>query len=564
MKTTDGGLHWERISPDLTGGKPRQAPATASVVSSGAAAAARNSIDEITKRDGPTPQNAIERGYGTLATVAPSYLDKDVIWAGSDTGVISLTRDGGKSWANVTPPAMRPWSRVALIDPSRFDPAAAYAAVERHRVDDQAPYIYRTLDYGKTWEPIMTGLAAPAFVNAVREDPKLKGLLYAGTEFGVYVSFDNGDHWQSLQLNLPITSVRDLVVHGDDLVVATHGRSFWILDDITPLRQAAERGKAGAPFLYKPQTAVRVDSDAFPGTPLPPEEPTAENPPDGAILDYYLPSVAHTLELRIYNSDHKLVRHVSSKTESEANHKSLPIAERWFPVPQRLETSAGMHRFIWNLAWGTSGVADSDEPDDGNGDVPRGPRVPPGNYLVQLRADGKQLPDETLTVIKDPRSPASPTGLQKQFETSYAIFADSLQSRRALAEIGSVQEQLSKLKPGGAARKADLDASVKEVTSSIAAILSGASTKPAMMGLEEANTALTAALHVSESSDRATPSQALAIYAQAHKDSAARVQEWTTLKRGALERLNRQLKEQGEAPIAVAEIEREVYYLMTR
>jgi photosystem II stability/assembly factor-like uncharacterized protein len=564
MKTIDGGLHWEEISPDLTGGKPRQAPASAAVVANGAAAAAHNSVDEIAKQDGPTPQNAIERGYGTLATVAPSYLDKDVIWAGSDTGIISLTQDGGKSWTNVTPPAMQPWSRVSLIDPSHFNAAAAYAAVERHRVDDQTPYIYRTRDYGKSWEAIATGLTAPAFVNAVREDPKLKGLLYAGTEFGIYVSFDDGDNWQSLQLNLPITSVRDLMIHGDDLVVATHGRSFWILDDITPLRQAAERGKARAAFLYKPETTVRVDSDGFPGTPLPPEEPTAENPPEGAILDYHLPSVAHTLELRIYNFEHKLVRHVSSKTESEASHKSLPIAERWFPVPQRLETSAGMHRFIWNLAWGTSGVTESDEPDDGNGDVPRGPRVPPGNYFVQLQVDGKKVPEETLIVVKDPRSPASPADFQNQFETSYAIFADSLQSRRALAEIGSVREQLSGLKRSNTAGKSDLDASIKNIDSGMAAILSGGTTPADKMGLEEANTALTAALHVSESSDRPIPSQALALYAQAHTDSAARVQEWTDLKHGPIERLNRQLKGQGELPIAVGEIEREVYYLMTR
>jgi photosystem II stability/assembly factor-like uncharacterized protein len=565
MKTTDGGLHWEEISPDLTGKKPGQSSATAPVVANGAAAAAHNSVDEIAKQDGPTPQNAIERGYGTLATVAPSYLDRDVIWAGSDTGIISLTRDGGKSWANVTPPAMQPWSRVSLIDPSHFDTAVAYAAIERHRVDDQTPYIYRTRDYGKNWEPIVTGLTAPAFVNAVREDPKLKGLLYAGTEFGIYVSFDDGNHWQSLQLNLPVTSIRDLVIHGDDLVVATHGRSFWILDDITPLRQAAERGKAGAAFLYQPETTVRVDSDGFPGTPLPPEEPTAENPPDGAILDYYLPATVKTLELRIYNSDRKLVRHVSSKTQSESSHKSLPIAERWFPVPQTLETSSGMHRFIWNLAWGTSGVKESDEPDDGNGDVPRGPRVAPGKYLVELEADGKKVPSQTLTVAMDPRSPASASELEKQFETSYSIFSDSLESRRALAEIGSVQEQLSKLNPHEGPDSAAFAADIKELRSSILALLSGSpQSADKGMGLDEANTALTAALHVSESSDRAIPSQALLLYAEAHRASVDRVQEWTDLKHGALERLNRQLRAQGETPIAIAEIEREVYYLMTR
>jgi len=569
LKTTDGGLHWAEISPDLTGGKPKES-ASATQNGSGAAASGRNSLGDVDDPNRPTPQNAIERGYGTLATVAPSYVDKDVLWAGSDTGIVSLTRDGGKTWANVTPAGMQPWSRVSLIDPSHFDAAVAYAAVERHRMDDQSPYLYRTRDYGKTWESITTGVAAPNFVNAVREDPKLKGLLYAGTEFGVYVSFDDGGHWQSLQLNLPVSSIRDLVIHGDDLVVATHGRSFWILDDITPLRQAAVRAKATGPFLYEPETTIRIDSDGFPGTPLPPEEPTAENPPDGAILDYYLPATAGEIELRIFDSQHKLVRHVvseSSKEEAakETKHASLPIAERWFPEPQHLDTSAGMHRFVWNLTWGTSGVVESDEPDDGEGDIPRGPRVAPGKYTLELSVDGKVSAPETLVVVSDPRSPASQAELEKQFDVSYKIFADSLESRRALAEIGSVLGQLSKTLSGKTDAGADLKKQVSDLTAAINALLSGHATSPEkVMGLEEANTALTAALHVAESSDRTVPSQALEVYAQAHQDSAARVMEWNALKQGPLADLNRQLKSQGLTPIAIAEIEREVYYLMTR
>ena len=565
MKTTDGGLHWAQISPDLTGGKPKQSAATAAQTGSGAAASARNSIGDVDNPDRPTPQNAIERGYGTLATVAPSYVDKDLLWAGSDTGVISITRDGGKTWSNVTPAGMQSWSRVSLIDSSHFNPAVAYAAVERHRMDDQEPYIYRTRDYGKTWENITTGLAAPDFVNAVREDPKQKGLLYAGTEFGVYVSFDDGRHWQPLQLNLPVTSARDLVVHGDDLIVATHGRSFWILDDITPLRQAAEHAKSAEPFLYEPVTTIRVDSDGFPGTPLPPEEPTAENPPDGAILDYYLPTQATKIELRIFDGGHKLVRHVSSETPNQSKRTSLPIAERWFPEPQHLETSAGMHRFIWNLAWGTSGVTDSDEPDDGNGDVPRGPRVTPGKYTLELNVNGKEVAPETLIVVKDPRSPASQAELEEQFETGYKIFADSLQARRALAEISSVQDQLGKSVAKETEANAELKKQASDLSAAINRLLSGQPRSPEKtMGLEEANSGLTAALHVIESSDRPAPSQALILYAQAHKDSASRVQEWSALKQGRLADLNRQLKVQGLTPIAIGEIEREVYYLMTR
>ena len=565
MKTSDGGLHWARISSDLTGAAPRQSTGSAAQTGSGAAASARNSIGDVGNPNLPTPANAIERGYGTLATVAPSYVDKDVLWAGSDTGIISLTRDGGKTWANVTPAGMQRWGRVSLIDPSHFDSAIAYAAVERHRMDDQSPYLYRTRDYGKTWESITTGLAAPNFVNAIREDPKQKGLLYAGTEFGVYVSFDDGGHWQPLQLNLPVTSVRDLVVHGDDLVVATHGRSFWILDDITPLRQAASHANDSAPFLYEPATTIRVDSDGFPGTPLPPEEPTAENPADGAILDYYLPTDATKVELRIFDGEHKVVRHASSETSAEVKHASLPIAERWFPEPQRLETSAGMHRFIWNLAWGTTGVVESDEPDDGEGDIPRGPRVPPGKYSVELDVNGRKAAPEPLVVVKDPRSVASHEELEAQFDVSYKMFADSLESRRTLAEAGSVKEQLANGIASEVDRKPDLQRKVAALTAAIDALLSGQTSPTSqLMGLDEANAALTAALHVSESSDREIPAQALELYTQAHQASTAQIQQWAALKKGPLAELNQQLKAQSLAPITIAEIEREVYYLMTR
>jgi photosystem II stability/assembly factor-like uncharacterized protein len=563
LKTTDGGLHWTQISPDLTGATSPQ-PSIKEAVATAGNPSTHNSIDDANKQDAPTPENAIARGYGTLSSVAPSYVDKDILWTGSDTGVLSLTRDGGKSWTNVTPAPMRAadknWSRVALIEPSHFDAAVAYAAVERHRMDDQAPYLFRTADFGQTWQPITNGLAAAAFVNAVREDPKQKGLLYAGTEFGVYVSFDDGDHWQPLQLNLPVTSVRDLVVHGDDLVVATHGRSFWILDDITPLRQAAAHAHSTTAFLYQPETTIRVDNDAFPGTPLPPEEPTAENPPNGAILDYYLPVKAHHVELRIYTPDHTLIRHVSSEGEPEERHLDLPIAERWFPEPQRLETEPGMHRFVWNLSWGTSGVAENADPDDGEGSIPHGPRIAPGAYTLELEVDGKQPAPQTLTVVKDARSPATQADLEQQFQTSYKIFQDSLESRRALAEINSVQEHLKKITADIAA--ADVAKQAAALDASIHALLDGDTTRP--IGLEQANTELTSALNVAENSDRTTPSQALAVYEEARTASSARVAEWTALKQGPLAALNQQMKAHSMAPIAIGQIEREVYYLMTR
>jgi photosystem II stability/assembly factor-like uncharacterized protein len=555
LRTSDGGLHWKRISPDLTGG-------TTSVQSSAVAAAGNPSAgNAVGTPPAPTLQNAIALGYGTLATVAPSYLDKNVIWTGSDTGVISVTRDGGTSWKDITPAATKLpsmlWTRISLIEPSHFNPAVAYAAVNRHRVDDRTPYLFKTSDYGKTWQPITAGLADPAFVIAVREDPQQKGLLYAGTEFGIYVSFDDGGRWLPLQMNLPVTSIRDMVIHGDDLVVATHGRSFWILDDVTPLRQAAAHAAGNTPFLYRPEVTVRVDNDAFPGTPLPPEEPTAEDPPAGAILDYYLPAEAKSLDLIIYDQAHKLVRHVSSAIPAQPSHMDLPIADRWFPVPQRLETAPGHHRFLWNLAWGTSGVQESDEPDDGEGDIPRGPKVTPGAYTLELSVDGKPLPPQQLTVTMDPRVAASTAELKQNFAAAYSIFSASLEARRALAEIGSVKDQLTRQTAGNpelAQQKQALLASLDAITSG-----SGAS-----LGLEPANSEITSALNVAESSDRPIPSQAIEVFDQAKSASALRVGQWTALKQGALAQFNQQLTRHKLTPIAISAIEHEVFVLMTQ
>ena len=314
MKTVDGGLHWKTISPDLTG----------------------STQQPVNKLEGPTTiENAKERGYGVVFTIAPSALSRETIWAGSDTGLIHLTRDGGKKWKDVTPPGLTAWSKISFIEASHYDPAIAYAAVERSRLDDQAPYLYRTRDYGSSWQLITNGIAAHAFLRGIREDTEKKNLLFAGTELGVYVSFDDGDHWQLLQLNLPVTSVRDLTIHGDDLIVATHGRSFWILDDITPLRQASDAEKANAVWLYHPAPAYRIDNDTFTGTPIPPEEPTAENPPAGAIIDYFLKSGATTVTLEILDAQQKLVRRFSSEDRhprKSTRHCLLPSAG--FPSPK--------------------------------------------------------------------------------------------------------------------------------------------------------------------------------------------------------------------------------------
>ena len=314
MKTRDGGLHWETISPDLTGAKP--------------------DASEAKSQKAPTVEDARQLGLGVVFTIAPSPLNRDLIWAGSDSGLIHLTRDGGKTWKDVTPRGLSDWSKISLIEASHFDAAVAYAAVDRATLDDRTPYIYRTRDYGANWDLVTSGLSVPAFVRVVREDPKTKGLLFAGTEFGVYASFDDGDLWQPLQLNLPVTGVRDLAIHGDDLVAATFGRSFWILDNISPLRRTSEAGKTSAAWLFHPTSAVRVDNDSFSGTPLPPEEPTADNPPNGAMIDYFLKKPVGSVELEIFDAQENLVRKFSSEDPVSAKHASLPVASDGFPSPK--------------------------------------------------------------------------------------------------------------------------------------------------------------------------------------------------------------------------------------
>jgi len=541
MKTDDGGLHWELISPDLTG--------------------STHHANDATTPAPVTLENAKRAGYGVVFTIAPSPLDRNLIWAGSDSGLIHLTRDGGKNWKDVTPPGLSDWSKISLIEASHFDPAVAYAAVDRARLDDQTPYIYRTRDYGATWQLITHGLAAPAFVRAVREDPQTKGLLFAGTEFGVYVSFDDGENWQRLQLNLPVSSVRDLTIHGDDLIAATFGRSFWILDNITPLRQTQTiDSKKASPLLLRPATTVRIDNDVFPGTPLPPEEPTAENPPNGAMIDYFLPAPASSVLLEVFDAQQNRIRKFSSE-DAVPKHPPLPIAERWFPEPEILEKTTGMHRFVWNLTWGSSGGPSEEEESDYRS--PSGPKMVPGSYRVRLTVDGKTQ-EQSLQVVMDPRSPATPETLARQLQLGQQIFGETLEARRALAEINSVQKQLSDTQQKPAAQNAALKAALAGAQSAIGKILSDKDAAGATPGLEDAYTGLASALRVVEGGDRAVPSQALAVYNESSGEIRVRIAEWAAFKQTLLRQLNQQLRDAHIEPIAISEIEQAVEFLVTR
>ena len=554
MKTVDGGLHWQTISPDLTGAAPKSA--------------ANKGVTKADAKPEPaTNENAMQRGYGVVFTIAPSPLNRDLIWAGSDTGLIHVTRDGGKNWKNVTPPGLSTWSKISFIEASHFDPAAAYAAVDRSRLDDRAPHLYRTRDYGVTWQPITNGIAPDAFLRAIRQDEAAESrtLLFAGTESGVYVSFDDGDHWQSLQLNLPSTSVRDLVIHGEDLVIATHGRSFWILDNITPLRQAAEAAKADSPWLYHPAPAYRIDNNSFPGTPIPPEEPIAENPPSGATIDYLIKTQASNVTLEIFDAQKKLVRKFSSADKEETRHtESLPIAERWFPKPQSLQTTPGLRRFVWDLTWSSSGGPAAG--DDSRFRNPPGPKIVPGIYDVRLTVDGK-IQTQPLKVVMDPRSPVTASELQQQLQLGQKIYAEALEGRRAQAEIESVQKQLTDLTAKIGATNESLKSALADAKSEIAKILTDTLTNKDAQppkGLQDAYTDLASALHVVEGSDRTVPSQAIAVY----EDSSPRVKQaiaqWTTYKQSKLPQLNDKLRQGNLAPVAISQIEREVEFLRSR
>ena len=389
LKTTDGAHTWQAISEDLSRAS-YEVPA--SVASYGEAAK-----KAATRR-------------GVVYALGPSKRDVNVLWAGTDDGLIHVTRDGGKTWSNVTPPAMTPWSKVSQLDASAFDDQTVYAAINRIRLDDQKPHIYRTHDGGASWQETVRGLPEGP-VNVVRADPARRGLLFAGTELAVYVSFNDGDDWRPLRLNMPATSIRDLVIHEDDLVVGTHGRSFWILDDISPLRQLTPEIAGAGAHLFEPRVTYRLPRDTNTDTPLPPEEPAGKNPPDGAILYYNLnAAAAGPVTLEVLDSVGGVVRKFSSADRAEAPDPSVNVPAYWIRPFQALSAAPGMHRFVWDLhaahQGGAGGRREFEYPisaiyKDTPG--PQGEWAPPGTYTVKLTVDGKSY-SQQLVVKPDPRA----------------------------------------------------------------------------------------------------------------------------------------------------------------
>ncbi len=402
FKTRDGGNSWSVLSPDLS----REAwdiPASVGIYTN----------DQMKKM----PRR------GVIYTVAPSFKDSNTIWCGTDDGLIHVTRNGGQTWTNVTPPSISSWSKVSLMEASHFDVNTAYAAVNRIRLDDLKAHIYKTTDGGKTWKEITNGLPDDP-INAVREDPKRKGLLYAGSETAVHVSFDDGEHWQSLRLNMPATSIRDLVIKDDDIVVGTHGRSFWILDDITPLRQLNNTLSTQPVVLYKPQQAWRIRWGMYTDTPVPQEEPAGENPPDGAVINYYLKEkTGGELKLEIVDAKGQVVRTYSTNdkpyTKSQDN-----VPDYWVRPQQILSGEPGAHRFMWDLrytplnvepSYPISAVYKNTVPS------PSSPLVMPGEYKVRLITAGTTV-EQPLNVVMDPRVKTSNKELQTQHDLSKQLY----------------------------------------------------------------------------------------------------------------------------------------------
>ncbi len=445
FSTADGGEHWAPISPDLTRAEPGVPP----------------NLDPPTAAD----DDHVTQRRGVIYTIAPSRLAAGALWVGTDDGLVWRTEDGGTHWRNVTPKALTAWSKVAGIEPSHFTSAVAYLAIDRHRLDDDAPYLYRTDDGGKDWARIDSGIPRDSFINVVREDPVTRGLLYAGSERGMFVSFDDGAHWQSLQQDLPMTSVRDIDVHGDNLVIATHGRGFWIMDDISALRQmgsvpAGESVQGGGVVLFRPAVAIRVHASAFTGTPMPKDEPLAANPPDGAVIDYVLPrKVEGPVTLTILDAENRTVRRFSSADPmAPPDASKLEFAPEWVPSPAAVSTEPGMHRLVWNLRYPTPNPTPAGERRDGVW-------AAPGSYSIVLSVDGRSY-RQALRVEPDPRAHVSEAALEREFELAQQVaqasmrvssareqarhLLEALESR--LAHSGTLHAQLASLK----AKAADL------------------------------------------------------------------------------------------------------------
>ena len=507
LKTTDGGTSWEEVSPDLT----------------------RVRGDEKDSK----------QALGTILAIAPSSVKEGVIWVGTDDGNIQLTRDAGKTWLNVTPASVTTWSKVSIVEASHFDAGTAYAAVDRNNIDDLHPHILRTHDFGKTWQETVSGIREDDFVRVVREDPVRKGLLYAGAEKGVYVSFDEGDHWQTLRLNMPLVAIHDLAIEQDDLVAATYGRSFWIIDDVTPLRQVDAKMASVGAHLFAPRTAIRVRRDENQDTPLPPEIPAGKNPPDGAVLNYFLPGkVAGDVQLEIRDADGNLVRAYSSADAPKEPEETPYVAEYWIAHPQRLSNEAGMHQFVWNLRYTDPPAIHTQSPYSypiaaivGSTPLPpEGPLVLPGKYEVSLKVGGQML-RQPLEVKMDPRVNAARHELESSLNLQLRISALLARNYSGVQQVKELRAKLGELMKRA---KEDPLAVAAKALDGKAAALAGEATPileaPKTTSFMAVNETLTALMALVDGADFAPSEESFAAYGRTCRGFNQATSAWEELK----------------------------------
>jgi photosystem II stability/assembly factor-like uncharacterized protein len=511
FKTMNGGHSWDVISPDLTR-QNYEVPQGYGIYTNG--------------------DLSLSKNRGVIYAVAPSFRNVNTIWTGSDDGVINRTRDGGKTWTNITPAALTPWSKVAQLEASHFDDESVYASINRFKLDDLHPHVYRTHDGGKSWKEIVNGIPADEVVNSVREDPVRRGLLFAGTERAVYFSLDDGDQWQLLRLNMPATSIRDLVIHDDDIVVGTHGRSFWILDDMTPLRQLDAKTAGAETFLFKPKLTYRFRRNKNTDTPLPPEEPAGKNPPDGAIINYRLGADAgKPAVLDILDEAGRTVRSFSSADSVEPIEKDLNVPTYWVRPQQRVATGRGTHRFVWDLHYPPPKVLGHEYPISAiYGDTPRfplGPAVLPGTYTVRLTANGRSF-TQPLTIKIDPRVEITDAGLRLQRDIGVRMNDAISRDFAALSEVRARRALLRAQREGAKARQvAD---SLVALDSLLANIETGAR-RGGAAGLVVLNEQLAGILDTVEGADAEPTSQVVAAAGDLEKALAALVSQWSDIQR---------------------------------
>jgi photosystem II stability/assembly factor-like uncharacterized protein len=530
FSTVDGGLHWKPISPDLTREHPGVPP----------------NLDPTTAAD----DHHLGQRRGVIYTIAPSPLAAGVIWVGTDDGLVWRTDDGGAHWDNVTPRALTPWSKVAGLELSHFQRGVAYLAVDRHRLDDDTPYIYLTSNDGKSWKRIDSGIPRGDFVNVVRQDPVQPNLLYAGTEFGVFVSFDDGAHWQPLQQNLPVTSVRDIKVKDGDLVIATHGRGIWIMDDIAALRQMGGV-RADSVTLFKPAAAVRFRPEGFTGTPMPKDEPMAANPPDGAIIDYVLPpNVSGPVSVTLRDGQGRVVRRYSSAGRiAPPDPRKLKFAPEWVIPPAIPPAEPGMQRFVWDLHYPAPRARGA------KGPAQDGVWAPPGTYTVELGVMGHEY-SQPLIVEADPRAQVSQADLVREFELARKVERAQFRASQAVGEATKLLDALDARRAGAGAARAQVEGLMGRI-----AAISGArphpNRTPELAGtpprrtdsLQMLSGDLSRLERAVDGADAAPSPDALTSYAELSRRLAAALAQWQRLESVEVPRLNARLKAAGEKAI---------------